>query len=94
MQFLEYVGFVKAMDEFRGMKLVRKEGDKSLAVSISVDFDHTKHLSDAAIKKRKVVRDRLIAVERDKEEQEKKRIVEEEAKLERERFESQLYTMY
>ncbi|XP_055542359.1 A-kinase anchor protein 17A isoform X3 [Wyeomyia smithii] len=84
-QFSEYVGFVKAMDEFRGMKLVRKESDKNLAVTISVEFDRTKHLSDASIKKRKVVRDRLIATDHEKEEQEKKRVAEEEAKKERER---------
>ncbi|XP_053692688.1 A-kinase anchor protein 17A isoform X2 [Sabethes cyaneus] len=84
-QFSEYVGFVKAMDEFRGMKLVRKEADRNSAISISVEFDRTKHLSDASIKKRKVVRDRLIATDREKEEQEKKRIAEEKAKKERER---------
>lgn len=81
------MGFVKAMDEFRGMKLVRKEGDKNLAVSIAVEFDRTKHLSDSTIKKRKIVRDRLIATDREKEELEKKRLAEEEAKKDRERFE-------
>ncbi|XP_049538323.1 A-kinase anchor protein 17A-like [Anopheles darlingi] len=84
-QFNEYVGFVKTMDEFRGMKLVRKEGDRNLAVTITVDFDQTKHLSDASVKKRQIVRDRLIAAEREKEELEKKRIAEEEARKELER---------
>ncbi|XP_050089369.1 A-kinase anchor protein 17A [Anopheles aquasalis] len=84
-QFNEYVGFVKTMDEFRGMKLVRKEGDRNLAVTIAVDFDQTKHLSDASVKKRQIVRDRLIAAEREKEELEKKRIAEEEARKELER---------
>lgn len=93
-QFSEYVGFVKAMDEFRGMKLVHKEVDKNLAVSIAVDFDRTKHLSDSSIKKRKVVRDRLIAADREKEELEKKRAVEEENKKERERFESVQYSVF
>uniref|UniRef100_A0A182JS21 RRM domain-containing protein n=1 Tax=Anopheles christyi TaxID=43041 RepID=A0A182JS21_9DIPT len=84
-QFSEYVGFVKAMDEFRGMKLVRKEGERNLAVTIAVDFDRTKHLSDATVKKRQIVRDRLIAVDREKEELEKKRLAEEEARKEQER---------
>lgn len=41
------------MDEFRNMKLVRKEEDKIVAVNITVDFDKTKHLSDNSIKRRK-----------------------------------------
>lgn len=86
-QFSEYVGFVKAMDEFRGMKLVRKEGERNLAMTIAVDFDRTKHLSDATVKKRQIVRDRLIAADREKEELEKKRVAEEEARKEQERFE-------
>uniref|UniRef100_A0A182TQ50 RRM domain-containing protein n=1 Tax=Anopheles melas TaxID=34690 RepID=A0A182TQ50_9DIPT len=84
-QFSEYVGFVKAMDEFRGMKLVRKEGERNLAMTIAVDFDRTKHLSDATVKKRQIVRDRLIAADREKEELEKKRVAEEEARKEQER---------
>ena len=86
MQFTEYLGFVRAMDEFRGMKLVKRGVDKSSAISISVHFDKTKHLSDSSIKKRKVVRDRLMAKDREKEEEEKKRLAAEEAKKEKERF--------
>lgn len=41
------------MDEFRGMKLVRKDADKMVAVNIQVQFDKTKHLSDVSIKRRK-----------------------------------------
>lgn len=76
------------------MCLVRKEVDKNLSVSISVDFDRTKHLSDSSIKKRKIVRDRLIAADREKEEVEKKRVAEEETKKERERFESDQYSVF
>lgn len=61
------------MDEFRGMKLVHKEGEFSQAINIIVDFDKTKHLSDASIKRRKVVRDRLIEKEREVEEEERKK---------------------
>lgn len=75
------------MDEFRGMKLVRKEGDKNLAVSLSVDFDRTKHLGDASIKRRKILRDRFVARDRAKEQEEQKRLQAEEDKRERERFE-------
>ena len=41
------------MDEFRAMKLVRKDKDKLVAVNIEVNFDKTKHLSEASIKRRK-----------------------------------------
>lgn len=86
-QFSEYAYFVKAMDEFRGMKLVRKEGDKNLALNIVVDFDRTKHLSDASTKRRKIVRDKFIAKDRAKDEEEKRKLQLEEEKKERQRFE-------
>lgn len=85
-QFNDYLGFVKTMDDLRGMKLVRKEGDKNLAATIVVDFDRTKHLSDASAKRRKIFRDRFIVKELAKEEQEKKKQQAEEEKKERERF--------
>lgn len=72
-QFNEYLGFVKAMDEFRGMKLVHKEGELSQAINVIVDFDKTKHLSDLSIKRRKVVRDRLMEKEREVDEVERKK---------------------
>lgn len=86
MQFSEYIGFVRAMDALRGMKLLHKEGDKNLAINIAVDFDTTKHLSEANIKRRQVVRDRLIMKENEKREEERRRTEEEELKKEKERF--------
>ncbi|KAI9576204.1 hypothetical protein GQX74_014264 [Glossina fuscipes] len=84
-QFDEYVGFVRAMDEFRGMKLVRKFVDKTQAVNISANFDTTKHLSDGQNQRRERVRKRLIAkVKADEEEKERKKKLEKE-RLERER---------
>lgn len=74
------------MDEFRGVKLVHKEVDQNLSVGIKVDFDKTKHLSEVSIKRRKIVRDRLIAKEKTKEEDERKRLKMEEDKQEQERF--------
>lgn len=74
------------MDEFRGMKLVRKEVDKLVAVNIQVMFDKTKHLSDASIKRRKVIRDRLIEKDREKAEEEEKKLRLEREKKEKERF--------
>lgn len=86
-QFSEYVGFVKTMDEFRGMKLVKKDGDKNLSVNVTMDFDRTKHLSDASIKRRKLVRERLMAKDREREEEEQKKQLVELQKMEKERFE-------
>lgn len=71
-QFEEYLGFTETMRAFRNMKLVRKE-QKSYAINIVVDFDRKKHLSDASVKRRKVVRDRCIAKEQAREEEEKQK---------------------
>lgn len=68
------------------MKLVRKEVDKLVAVNIQVMFDKTKHLSDASIKRRKVVRDRLIEKDREKAEEEEKKLKLEREKKEKERL--------
>lgn len=74
------------MDEFRGMKLVRKFIDKTQAININVYFDRTKHLSDAQMRRRERVRDRLIAKSKaDDEERERQKKLEEQ-RLERERF--------
>lgn len=86
MQFDEYMGFVRMMDEFRGMKLVRKDGEKNYAIAIKVDFDTTKHLTDANVKRRKVVRDRLIAKENQRLEEERKKKEAIEAQIEKERY--------
>ncbi|GLV31793.1 Xe7 [Carabus blaptoides fortunei] len=70
-QFKDYVGFTKTMDAFRGMKLLHKDIDKAETISIAVDFDKTKHLSDSSIRRRQIVRERLITKDRDREEKEK-----------------------
>lgn len=71
-QFKDYVGFTRAMDAFRGMKLLRKEGnDNAQTVNIKVDFDRTKHLCDASIRRRQIVRDRLILKDQEREEKQK-----------------------
>lgn len=74
------------MDEFRSMRLVRKEGDKNMVINIKVEFDKTKHLSDSCIKRRKAVRERLMAKDREREEEEMKKQLKEAEKLEKERF--------
>jgi splicing factor, arginine/serine-rich 17 len=84
-QFSEYGSFVKCLDEFRGMKLVRKEADKVLAVNIKVTFDKTKHLSENCIKRRKIIRDRLIEKDREKVEEEERKLREEREKREKEK---------
>ncbi len=56
-QYKDYISFVKAMDTFRGMKLLHiDERDASIAHTaiIRVDFDKTRHLSDKEIQRRKI----------------------------------------
>merc|ERR1711976_935813 len=73
-QFKEYIGFVKAMNSLKGMKLCCKDRheDRSWVANIKVDFDKTKHLADSTIKKRQQEREKLIEKEREKEESEKR----------------------
>ena len=56
----------------------------SVLKSLQVDFDKSKHLSDAYIKKRQQERDKLIEKEREKEESERRRKELEEMKREQE----------
>lgn len=70
-QFKDYIGFTKTIEALKGMKLLRKEEDEALAVNIKVDFDRSKHLSDASIRRREIVRDRLVKKQKEKEEKEK-----------------------
>lgn len=101
-QFIEYMGFVKAMTALRGMKLMfKEEEDKAVTANIRVDFDKTKHLSEKAIRKRHTEREKLIHLEKEREdrvrreredeerkrEEEKRRIEEEEMDRERRREE-------
>ncbi|KAF7285815.1 hypothetical protein GWI33_009793 [Rhynchophorus ferrugineus] len=73
-QFEDYKGFTAAMDSLRDRKLVHKEEDGNIEVELKVDFDKTKHLSDASIKRREIVRDRLVKKAKEKEEQEQKEL--------------------
>ncbi|KAJ8933253.1 hypothetical protein NQ314_014134 [Rhamnusium bicolor] len=70
-QFKDYIGFTKAMDAFRDMKLVHKEDDDVTEVNIKIDFDKSKHLSDASIRRREIVRERLVKKAKEKEEKDK-----------------------
>ncbi|KAI5651487.1 A-kinase anchor protein 17A [Phthorimaea operculella] len=70
-QFSEYVGFVRCMDALRGKKLLRKKEDIAEWCGMRVDFDKTKHMTDAAVKRRSIVREKLAARQRAKEEEEK-----------------------
>ncbi|XP_022217853.2 A-kinase anchor protein 17A [Drosophila obscura] len=84
-QFEEYTSFVRAMDEFRGTKLVRKFVDKTQAINICVNFDKQKHLSDSHIQRRERMRKRCIA-KAQAEDEERDRLKKQQAEqLERER---------
>ncbi|XP_064166622.1 A-kinase anchor protein 17A isoform X1 [Anguilla rostrata] len=90
-QYQEYAGFVKAMDTLRGMKLMYKaEDSKAVACNIKVAFDTTKHLSDWAVKKRQMERQKLQELERQREEQKRREKEEEERRREEERKQREL----
>jgi arginine/serine-rich splicing factor 17 len=66
-QYKDYISFVKAMDTFRGMKLLYIDvaaDSAAFTANIRVDFDRTRHLSDKEIKKREI--DKLKAIEIEK----------------------------
>ncbi|OWF45803.1 A-kinase anchor protein 17A-like [Mizuhopecten yessoensis] len=85
-QFKEYIGFVKAMDSLRGMKLLYiGEDEKAYTANIKVDFDKTKHLSDKSIKKRRIERWKLEQLEKEREDKVRNEREEEERKQEEER---------
>merc|ERR1712059_33706 len=71
----EYIGFVKAMNALKGMKLCYKdrETERAWTSNIKVDFDKTKHLADSTSKARKQERERLVKEERDKERSERQK---------------------
>lgn len=74
-QFYDYSGFVKTMDTFRGMKLLRKK-DSGTAniVDIKVDFDKSKHLSLGFIKRREILCERLKQKEIEEKKEQKQEI--------------------
>lgn len=57
-QFKEYVGFVRTMNNLKGMKLLHfdNKGGRKLTSLMIVDFDKTKHLSDKNVRKRAIER--------------------------------------
>ncbi|EDW54999.1 GM10601 [Drosophila sechellia] len=84
-QFEEYSSFVRAMDEFRGNKLVRKFVDKTQAINICVSFDKQKHLSDSHIQRRERMRKKCIAKAQAEDEEREKLKKQQEEELDRER---------
>lgn len=90
-QYKEYVGFVKAMNALRGMKLMHKgEDGKAVACNIKVSFDTSRHLSEASIKKRQLERQKLQELEQKREEQKRKEKEAEERQKEEERKQKEL----
>lgn len=66
-QYKDYISFVKAMDTFRGMKLLFIENNDTrtaYTMNIKVDFDRSKYLSDKEIQKRSIDRLKNIEIEK------------------------------
>eukprot|EP00794_Sanderia_malayensis_P007025 gene7025-7813_t len=68
-QFVDYKGFEKAMQMFKGKKLVHLlDDDKSAAINVEVDFEKTGFLSAKNIEKRDREREKLIRYDLEQEE--------------------------
>lgn len=85
-QYMEYMGFVKAMDSLRGMKLMLKTPEgRAFTANIKVDFDRSGHLSDESIQRREQERLKLEALEKEREERVLRERLQEERAREAER---------
>lgn len=85
-QYKDYMGFVTAMNALKGMKLMHKGDDgKCHTAAMKVDFDRSKHLCEASIRKRQMEREKLIQLEKEREERVSKERLEEERRKEDER---------
>jgi arginine/serine-rich splicing factor 17 len=65
-QYKDYISFVKAMDTFRGMKLLFMDEIERAAytANMKVDFDRTRHLSDKEIQRRKIEGYKNVEIEK------------------------------
>lgn len=87
-QYLDYTGFEKAMQELEGRKLIHVLDDgKNASVNLDVNFDRTCHLSERNIRKQDALRERLIAFDLNQAELAEKARLEEERQKEIARLE-------
>ena len=87
-QYQHYEGFEKAMQGFKGRKLICiLDDDKLASANIEVNFDRTSHLSEKTIAKRDCMRKKLIAFDQHQAELAEKRRLENEKRKEMERLE-------
>ena len=87
-QYENYTGFEKAMQGFKGKKLIHVLDDGKVAsANIEIDFDRTSHLSERSITKRNTMRRKLIAYDISQAELAEKLRLEEEKRKEMERLE-------
>uniref|UniRef100_A0A1I7X2P3 RRM domain-containing protein n=1 Tax=Heterorhabditis bacteriophora TaxID=37862 RepID=A0A1I7X2P3_HETBA len=63
-QYQDYNGFLTAMESLRNMKWAKRIDGKLFLANVKVDFDRTKHLSEANTRKREEERERLLAEKR------------------------------
>eukprot|EP00095_Tigriopus_kingsejongensis_P001020 maker-scaffold2058_size21661-snap-gene-0.8 protein:Tk01020 transcript:maker-scaffold2058_size21661-snap-gene-0.8-mRNA-1 annotation:"hypothetical protein HELRODRAFT_62550" len=73
-QYKEYIGFVKAMNSLKGMKLLYQDRyeERAWVANVVVDFDRSKHLAESTIKRRAQERDKLVQKEREHDEMERR----------------------
>ena len=87
-QYDHYTGFEKAMQGFKGKKLIHiLDDDKIASANLEIDFDRTSHLSEKNIAKRDAARNRLIAYDLKQAELAEEARLKEEKRKEMERLE-------
>jgi len=82
-QFTDKIGFERCMEELRDMKLMHMdEHGKAVGALITVQFDKSKHLSEAKMMAREEARKKAALEKKQREEERHRRRQEEERKLE------------
>jgi len=82
-QFMDKIGFERCMEELRDMKLMHMdENGKAVGALITVQFDKSKHLSEAKMMSREEARKKAALEKKQREEERHRRRCEEERKLE------------
>ncbi|CAB3402766.1 unnamed protein product [Caenorhabditis bovis] len=86
-QFMEYKGFATAMDSLRNRKWAKRIDGRFFQAHVKVDFDKTRHLSQASIDKRFEAKRKIENERIKKENEEKKKKLEEEMRRKKEQEE-------
>ncbi|CAJ0941756.1 unnamed protein product, partial [Mesorhabditis belari] len=79
-QFVDLTAFTQAMEALRDRKWIRKVNGKEYTANVRIDFDRSEHLSNGKLVMREAEKDRLMAEQRKKVEEDRKNALELEKK--------------